>query len=128
MGRPSDYLEEYADLAFNYCLLGATDKDLAGFFDVTEQTINGWKKKHPEFFESIKKAKHEPDAKVVRSLYEKATNGDVTAQIFWLKNRQKDKWRDKQEVEQTGEVKHRHDVSPDLREKLDAIYGKKPGE
>ncbi|MDD5356326.1 MAG: hypothetical protein PHY56_07320, partial [Candidatus Omnitrophica bacterium] len=24
---------------------------------------------------------------------------DVTAQIFWLKNRQPDKWRDKQEVE-----------------------------
>lgn len=29
---------------------------------------------------------------------------DTTAAIFWLKNRQKDKWRDKQEVEHTGEV------------------------
>ena len=25
--------------------------------------------------------------------------GDVTAQIFWLKNRQRSKWRDKQDIE-----------------------------
>lgn len=30
---------------------------------------------------------------------------DTTAQIFWLKNRRPDKWRDKQDVELSGEVK-----------------------
>lgn len=29
---------------------------------------------------------------------------DVTAQIFWLKNRQPGKWRDKQNIEHSGEV------------------------
>ena len=29
---------------------------------------------------------------------------DVTAQIFWLKNRRPDRWRDKQEVEHTGGI------------------------
>jgi len=29
---------------------------------------------------------------------------DTTAQIFWLKNRRPDKWRDKQDVEHTGDM------------------------
>lgn len=31
---------------------------------------------------------------------------DTTALIFWLKNRQPQKWRDKQQVEMSGELKH----------------------
>ena len=27
---------------FDYCLLGATAEELAGFFDVTRDTINSW--------------------------------------------------------------------------------------
>lgn len=27
---------------------------------------------------------------------------DTTAQIFWLKNRRPDKWRDKQDIEHSG--------------------------
>lgn len=30
--------------------------------------------------------------------------GDVTAMIFWLKNRKPDNWRDKQNIEHSGEV------------------------
>lgn len=30
--------------------------------------------------------------------------GDVTAQIFWLKNRRPDRWRDKQDVEHSGHM------------------------
>ena len=30
---------------------------------------------------------------------------DVTAQIFWLKNRKPDQWRDKQQIEHSGEIK-----------------------
>lgn len=33
---------------------------------------------------------------------EKSVVPDVTAQIFWLKNRRSDRWRDKHDVEQTG--------------------------
>lgn len=29
---------------------------------------------------------------------------DTTAQIFWLKNRRPDKWRDKQDIEHTGDM------------------------
>ena len=103
-GSPTKYKPEYAELGRKYCLLGATDENLAEFFDVTVTTINNWKIEHPEFFESIKKGKHEADALVAASLYQTALDGNTTAQIFWLKNRSKAHWRDKQEVEHTGNV------------------------
>lgn len=31
--------------------------------------------------------------------------GDITAQIFWLKNRRPDKWKDKNIIEHEGELK-----------------------
>ena len=127
MGRPSSYKEEYAEQAYKLCLLGATDKDMADFFEVSEQTINAWKKKQPSFIESLKKGKVMADSNVAQKLYKRANGyeytekkierdadsgkvfketlttkqvaADTTAQIFWLKNRQPDKWRDKQEFE-----------------------------
>lgn len=52
-GRPSDFLPEFVDQAAKLCRLGAIDRDLADFFDVSEVTINAWKKAHHEFLESI---------------------------------------------------------------------------
>lgn len=95
VGRPSAYCAAYAELALNYCLLGATDAELGEFFGVSEQTVNAWKVKHPQFLESIKKGKCQADAAVARSLHDQALEGNTTAQIFWLKNRQPQKWRDK---------------------------------
>jgi len=54
-GRKSEYREEYAEQALKLCLLGATDKEIAEFFSVSEQTLNSWKKKFPQFLESLKK-------------------------------------------------------------------------
>lgn len=124
VGRPTKYRPEYCELAYNYCLLGATDSRLADFFDVEESTINNWKHEFPEFMESIKKGKEVADAEVAQSLFKKATGyeheavkifndqgapmivpyveryaPDTTAAIFWLKNRQPALWRDKQEID-----------------------------
>ena len=124
-GRKSEYRIEYADQALKLCLLGATDKELSEFFSVSEQTLNKWKKDYPEFLESLKKGKNIADANVASRLYNRAigynckatkfatSNGkitdskefiehyppDTTAAIFWLKNRQPEKWRDKKEVD-----------------------------
>ncbi len=70
-GRPALYQEEYAEQAFKLCLLGAVDKDLAGFFEVTEQTINNWKKDYPEFFESLRRGKLSADANMAYRFYVK---------------------------------------------------------
>lgn len=54
-GRKSEYRIEFSDQALKLCLLGATDKELAEFFSVSEQTLNKWKKDYPEFLESLKR-------------------------------------------------------------------------
>lgn len=124
MARPTEYRQEYAEQARKLCLLGYTDKQLADFFEVNESTITRWKQKYPKFRTSIKKGKVVADAQVVDSLYNRALGmeveevevrgdgdnevkrvtkkhipPDTTAQIFWLKNRQPELWRDKPTVE-----------------------------
>ncbi len=119
-GRRSAFKTEYVDQARKYCLLGATDAQLADFFGVDERTINRWKQRHPEFCQSLKEGKAEADARVAESLYRRALGythpaedirvvddavvrtetekhypPDTTACIFWLKNRQPAMWRDK---------------------------------
>ena len=113
-GRPSSYKPEYAQKAFKLALLGCTDAQIAGVFDVSETTVNNWKLQHPEFFESLKSGREDADGEIAHSLYSRAKGyatedgkfvpPDTTACIFWLKNRQSMRWRDKQEVqtEQTG--------------------------
>ena len=129
VGRPTGYTPEYAEQAAKLCALGATDADLADFFEVSIRTIERWRSRHEKFCRSIKGAKKEADNRVERSLYQKAVGytfdavkifqhqgkiieaphrehvpPDTAAAIFWLKNRRKDVWRDKQEHEHTGEV------------------------
>jgi hypothetical protein len=125
MGRPSSYRAEYADQAAKLCRLGATDAQLADFFDVSVTTIKNWQARHPQFLAALKAGKDEADDRVERSLYHRAigydydsvkvfnANGsplivpyrttalpDVTAAIFWLKNRRPDRWRDVHKYEQ----------------------------
>ena len=122
-GRPTKYKPEFCDQARKLCALSATDAQIADFFGVSEVTINSWKGKNPEFLKSLKESKEQQDTKVERSLFERAMgyshpetkvfcqNGEVTevdtrkhyppdttAMIFWLKNRQPAKWRERQEV------------------------------
>lgn len=128
-GRPSGYRDEYATQAKKLCRLGATDKELGDFFGVTEQTINNWKNAHQSFFESLREGKDLADAEVADKLFKRATGyrhdavkivadaktgaehivpytehypPDTTACIFWLKNRQPKRWRDKVEQEISG--------------------------
>jgi hypothetical protein len=129
VGRKPKYKAAYAKQAGKLCLLGAIDTDLASFFNVSIATINTWKLEKPEFIKALKKNKEISDNKVVRSLFERATGyqhpdshisnfqgeitvtpitkhypPDTTAGIFWLKNRQPKEWRDKQDVNITGEA------------------------
>lgn len=71
-GRPTEYQDKYVEQVYKLCLLGATDAEIATFFDVEETTINNWKIAHPEFFESIKAGKITADAEVASSLFKRA--------------------------------------------------------
>jgi hypothetical protein len=131
-GRPSKYNESIPKQAEKLAKFGATDKDLADFFEVAESTINLWKEEHPEFSESLKRGKDLADGQVIKSLYQRATGyehpdvdirtvsvgggisqiveteivkrypPDTTAAIFWLKNRRPQEWRDRQEIDHTS--------------------------
>lgn len=121
-GRPSKYREEYAEQAYRLSLLGATDEELAEFFGVSKRTISSWKETQSAFLQALRKGKDEADAKVVESLYQQALSGNVTACIFWLKNRQRHRWRDKYAMEHAGPgggpIQHEHKLP---QEQVDAV-------
>jgi hypothetical protein len=119
-GRPTLYKSAFNKQAEKFCKLGATDEELADFFECDVATLNRWKIKYPTFRASIKKGKDFADAEVADLLFQRATGyshpeidikviknkivktklikhypPDTAAAIFWLKNRQKSKWRDK---------------------------------
>lgn len=48
---------------------------------------------------------------------------DTTAQIFWLKNRRPDKWRDKQELEHSGGLDIRQQFEKMTDEELEKLAG-----
>jgi len=131
-GAPEKYREEYAERVYDLALLGLKDTEIAAVFQVSEPTLNKWKKQHPEFFKSLNEGKAIADGKVARRLYERALGfetieeklgpggmvvelktvcpPDTAAAIFWLKNRQRANWRDKVETGMTD--KDGNDVPP----------------
>lgn len=128
-GRPTKFRPEYSETARKYCLLGATNADLAKFFEVAESTIGKWLAEIPEFSDAVKEGREEADAKVAERLYSRAVGysnphavkifmpagagepvyapytehypPETAAAIFWLKNRRKADWRDR--IEHGGE-------------------------
>jgi len=56
-GRNSAYDKKHVAIAYKVSLLGATDTELADIFEVSERTINNWKKDHIEFSSALKKGK-----------------------------------------------------------------------
>lgn len=120
-GRKTLYKPEYAEQAFKYSLLGADNKKMAEFFGVGETTIMDWQTKHHDFSEAVKGGKDKADSEIVNSLYQRAKGfttketdikvidgkivkttiikqypPDTAAAIIWLKNRQRQNWRDRQ--------------------------------
>ena len=71
-GRPPKYTDKVPAQAYKLCLLGATDAELADFFEVAESTINEWKQSHEDFSESLKRGKAQADAEVSDKLHQRA--------------------------------------------------------
>lgn len=74
---------------------GLTDKKIADKMGISTSTLYDWKNKYSEISESLKESKEVVDDKVEEELLELALAGNITAIIFWLKNRRPDLWRDK---------------------------------
>jgi hypothetical protein len=133
-GRPSKYKPEILLAVEFMARHGLTDLEMSARLGVSEVTFNAWKKAHPEFLKALKVGKDDADDQVEKSLFQLANGYEYeaekpmtvgegkgfshieiakyrekappnpTACIFWLKNRRKDKWRDKQEMELSGNI------------------------
>lgn len=115
---------------------GLTDEQIAKNIGISRSTLNVWKDRYSDISDALKKGKDIIDRQVENALLKRALGyeyeevkekfedgvitertvtkkevaPDTTAQIFWLKNRKPDKWRDKPGYEDTTEL-----------DKLDAI-------
>ena len=139
-GQPTSYKPDYCELAHNYCLLGATNEVLAGFFGVAPRTVDNWIATHPDFADAVRKGRAQADAVVVRALFERCkgfshkvtrttlyrgkehtiTNTvsyppDTPACMFWLRNRQHQYWQAAR-----AEAPPEPEVADDMAARLDA--------
>lgn len=105
-GRPSNFREEYCDKVIEYGKLGMSRVEMAANLKCGYDTFLLWQEKNPKFLASVNEA-----VRLSQAWWESkgrdATFGGVqgfnaTSFIFNMKNRFKDDWKDKQEVEQSG--------------------------
>lgn len=114
-------------------LSGATDFEAAEQLGISMSTLNAWKARDPAFAKALTVSKDIADGRIEATLYHKARGytfrsekifqheGAIiraetlehvppsdTAMIFWLKNRQRDKWRDQQDHKLDGQIEHNH--------------------
>ena len=109
---------------------GLTDEQIAYNMGICRDTLIQWKKKYSDISDTLKKGKEVVDRQVENALLKRALGykytevtkeridgslvvtkevekevvPDTTAQIFWLKNRKPNEWRDKNNVELEGEI------------------------
>ena len=123
---PPSYREEHAETARKLCLLlGATDEELAGFFEVPVAELRGWLAGVPAFAAAVRAGRDLADAEVADRLYRRALGfshdavrifadrevpyvehypPDTAACIFWLKSRRPAQWRDRPDRDAAGDA------------------------
>lgn len=74
---------------------GLTNEQIANNIGVNVKTLYEWKKNESKVCNALKKGREVVDYEVENALLTNALSGNVTAQIFWLKNRKQKQWRDK---------------------------------
>lgn len=132
---PVDFLQQVYLIA----QLGATQEEMATFFNVNITTLEKWIATKPEFAAAVRRGGIEFDMRVVSKLgqraigyeyteteitdgpkgYQRKTTkkhvpGDVTAQIFWLKNRRRNEWTDVNRTEIYGQINHNLNINRKL--------------
>jgi len=126
-GQPTKLTPELKAAIFFLARRGCTDEQIAQVLGIAHRSIDNWKI-NLDFLQTLNTEKATADDLVERSLYERALGyefeteevmhykgadsevvnvvkklpPDVTACIFWLKNRRRDLWRDKSEMEHSG--------------------------
>src|SRR5262245_39050438 len=149
-GRKPTWRDGNLEQASKLAALGLTDAEMADFFGVSTKTFTRWKLSKPEFCLALKAGKDVADARVEQRLYERAVGysvetekvlcwrgkvirvksvlhhpPDTTACIFWLKNRQPEKWSYKFKAAQAAAKWNFIGLMP-TEEEWTARYGSHP--
>lgn len=110
---------------------GLTDEQIAENMGISCSTLYDWKNKYSDISESLKRGKEVVDVLVENALFKRALGyeykevtkedgvttkvvtkhmaPDTTAQIFWLKNRRPDLWRDRKNIDMNAKVNNPFD-------------------
>ena len=127
LGKINEWLEkDKLILLEGWARDGLTDEQIAKNIGINRTTLYDWKKKEVNIADALKKGKEVIDFEVENALlkrawgyeYEEETyeNGiltkkvkkhvppDTTAQIFWLKNRKPNNWKDRVETDEDKEA------------------------
>lgn len=104
MGRPKAFEIDEAMLkkVESLAAQGLTKEQIAHSLGVSYNTLNERQKENTEFLEAIKRGQAKGIATVSNALFQKAKDGDNTAMIFYLKNRDPDNWEEVQKRQHTG--------------------------
>lgn len=100
---------------------GLTEEQISHNLGIAYSTFREYKNKHSALLAVLKKGKEVVDYEVENALLKNALGGNTTAQIFWLKNRRPDKWKDKRDID----VK---DNGTSLAEVIQKAYEQKEGD
>ena len=107
MAKIDEWLEEdKLILLEGWARDGLTYEQIANNVGIDTATLYRWREKNCNICNALKKGREVVDFEVENALLKNALDGNVTAQIFWLKNRKKLEWRDKVDYENVGEDKN----------------------
>ena len=96
---------------------GLTKEQIAHNIGIGRTTLFEWEQKEPNIANTLKKGREVVDFEVENALLKNALDGNVTAQIFWLKNRKKEQWREKVENnDEEKEIQNAKDIIVKIRE------------
>ena len=96
MGRPLIQItEELCKKAESLSAQGLTMEQIAQTLGMGERTLYEKVKEYPHFSQAIEAGRAKGIAQVTNALFKKATDGDVSAQKYYLNNRDNANWKDR---------------------------------
>jgi hypothetical protein len=124
LGRKSSFRPEYVEQARKLAKIGATEYEIGQMLGASVMTLWRWRGEHPEFAEAFRLGREAASERVEHSVFHRAVGytfasekivtvdkkvvrvpikehipPDVQAQQFWLTNRRRGEWRNRQEIE-----------------------------
>ena len=152
-GRPTPYNEKMDTIAYSFASLHFADQEIADKMGISKSTLELWKKKHPSFSDSIEAGKKATDdiaeqclfsrvrgydnpnaikmfydkesGTVIREVYTEHYPPDVRACEFWLMNRRRKDWTNRQEIVNTNlnvEVPVSDEAKAKLKANMQAMF------